>query len=79
MSSPLEIKIETALQKIRPYLQIDSGDVEFVSVDEIGIVKIKFLGSCKTCPLSPMTLRAGVERALMLECDEVKRVEAVLN
>ncbi|MSP64821.1 MAG: NifU family protein [Ignavibacteria bacterium] len=79
MSSPVEIKIHTALQKVRPYLQVDNGDIEFVSIDEFGIVRVRFSGSCLTCPLSSMTLRAGVERALMLECEEVKRVEAVVN
>ncbi|MDA0986987.1 MAG: NifU family protein [Bacteroidetes bacterium] len=79
MSNPIEIKIHTALQKIRPFLQLDNGDVEFVSIDEFGIVKVKFLGACVTCSLSGMTLRAGVERTLMLECEEVKRVEQVLN
>lgn len=70
-------KILKALNTMRPYLQADDGDVELVEVSEDGIVKIKFLGECRVCPLNSMTLRAGIERALMRNVPEVKRVEAV--
>ncbi len=68
-------KINTVLEKIRPYLHIDGGDVTLVKVDENGIVELKLLGACNTCPLKPMTLRAGIERALMHEIPEIKRIE----
>ncbi len=73
----LKERVEKALELVRPYLQIDGGDVELVRVREDGIVELRWIGACLTCPLSLMTLRAGVERTLMREIAEVKRVEAV--
>ena len=69
--------IEKSLTKVRPYLQMDGGDVELVQITEDGIVEVRLVGSCKQCPMSLMTLRAGIERALMLAHQEVKRVEQV--
>ena len=65
------------LEKVRPYLQADEGDVELVSIKETGVVEVKLLGTCKDCPLSSMTLRAGIERALMREIPEIRRVESI--
>jgi Fe-S cluster biogenesis protein NfuA len=76
MNKKAHQKILSALERIRPCLQIDGGDIELTSISEDGFVKVRFLGACSTCPLSPMTLRAGVERTLMLALPEVKRVEA---
>lgn len=71
-------RILKALARVRPYLNIDEGDVELVRVDRTtGIVEVRLLGNCRTCSMSPMTLRAGVERAIMHDAPEVKRVEAV--
>ncbi len=70
-------KVQKALNNIRPYLQADNGDVELVDVSEDGIVKVRLTGSCEICPLSIMTLRAGIERAIMNEVPAVKRIEAV--
>ncbi len=70
-------RILSALEKVRPYLQIDGGDVELVDVHEDGIVVVRLIGACRECPMSVMTLRAGIERALMLSVPEVRRVEAV--
>lgn len=72
-----ENTLQKALNSIRPFLQADNGDVELVSVSEDGIVKVRLLGACEQCPLSVMTLRAGIERALMREVPEIKRIEAV--
>ena len=58
-----------ALDAIRPFLQADSGD----------IVKVKFTGACDICPMSQITLRAGIERALMREVPGIRRVESVNN
>jgi Fe-S cluster biogenesis protein NfuA len=69
--------IEQSLKKVRPYLKVDGGDVEFVRMTPEGIVEVRLLGSCVLCPMSIMTLRAGIERSLMLEYQEVKRVEQV--
>ena len=68
-------KINAVLDDIRPYLQIDGGDVMLVKIDNEGIVELKLLGACNTCPLKPMTLRAGIERALMNKIPEIKRIE----
>jgi len=77
MSEIIKEKIEKALQSVRPYLVADGGDVEFVSVSEDGIVEVRLTGACVGCPMSLMTLRAGIERALMRDIPEIKRVEAV--
>ncbi len=77
MSTATEEKIRTALESIRPYLQADGGDVEYVSFSENGILKVKLLGACVECPMAQMTLRAGVERALIREIPGIRRVEAV--
>ncbi len=70
--------VNKVLDSVRPYLQMDGGDVELIGQPEDGIVKVKLLGNCNGCPLSMMTLRAGIERALMNEIPSVKRIEAVL-
>jgi Fe-S cluster biogenesis protein NfuA len=70
-------KVIKALEEVRPYLQADGGDVEFVNLTDDGIVEIKLLGACGHCPMSIMTLRAGVERTILRSVPEVKRVEAV--
>jgi Fe-S cluster biogenesis protein NfuA len=70
-------KLELTLARIRPYLQEDGGDVELVRVTGEGIVEVRLVGSCISCPMSLMTLRAGIERAIMLEHADVRRVEQV--
>lgn len=74
----LEERVTKALDGVRPYLKADGGDVELISVSEDGIVKVKLVGACSSCPMSQMTLRAGVERALIREVPGIRRVEAVL-
>jgi len=69
--------IEKALAMVRPYLQEDEGDIAFVSVSPDGIVEVRFLGECATCSMAIMTLRAGVEKAIMLEVPAIRRVEMV--
>lgn len=73
----MTIEVQKALNNIRPFLQADNGDVELVDVSDDGIVKVRLLGACEICPLSIMTLRAGIERAIMREVPAVKRIEAV--
>lgn len=77
MSENMSEKIEKALETIRPYLRADGGDVELVSVSDEGIVEVRLTGACVGCPMSQMTLRAGVERSLMREVPGIRRVEAV--
>lgn len=77
MDNVLHEKVEKALENIRPYLKADGGDVELVKVTPEGIVEVKLTGACVDCPMSQMTLRAGVERALIREVPGIRRVEAV--
>jgi len=70
-------KIETALGKIRPSLQADGGDVELVEVTPDGVVKVRLTGACGGCPMSQMTLKMGIEKALKQEVPELKEVVAV--
>jgi len=69
--------VEKALEKIRPALQQDGGDIELVEVNEGGVVKVRLVGTCGGCPMSQMTLKMGVERALKKEVAGVTRVDAV--
>jgi Fe-S cluster biogenesis protein NfuA len=70
-------RVEQALAKVRPALQADGGDVEFVEIGEGGIVKVRLKGACGGCPMSQMTLKMGIERILKKEVPEVTAVEAV--
>ncbi len=64
------------MEKIRPMLQMDGGDVELVDVED-GVVKVRLKGACHGCPMSQMTLQHGIEQVLKKEVDGVKKVEAV--
>lgn len=77
MSDDMNERVLKALETIRPYLKADGGDVELVKVTPEGIVEVKLTGACSDCPMSQMTLRAGVERALIKEVPGIRRVEAV--
>ena len=68
-------KVEAALDKVRPMLQADGGNVELVDVTEDGIVKVRLQGACAGCPMSQMTLRNGIERVLKQHVPEIKAVE----
>ena len=69
-------KVEAALEKIRPSLRADGGDVELVDVQD-GIATVKLTGTCGSCPMSTMTLRMGVERVIKQEVPEIKELVAV--
>ena len=69
--------LRETLQQVRPYLQRDGGDVELVRITGDGIVEVRLIGSCISCPMSMMTLRAGIERSLMIAHAEGRRVEQV--
>jgi Fe-S cluster biogenesis protein NfuA len=64
------------LDKLRPFLQRDGGDCELVDVED-GVVKLKLMGACGSCPSSTITLKAGIERALIEEVEGIKEVEQV--
>ncbi len=69
--------MEESLEKVRPWLKADGGDVRFVRLRDNGVLEVQWLGTCLICPMSVMTLRAGVERTLLKDIPDVKRVEAV--
>ncbi len=72
----IQDKVEAILKDIRPYLQEDGGDVAFVDFEEHnGTLVLDLLGACKDCPLHMMTLRAGIERLILNELPQIKRVE----
>lgn len=66
-------KVQEVLDKIRPRLQADGGDVELISVED-GVVKVRLTGACGGCPMATMTLKQGIERVLKSEIPEVKEV-----
>ena len=71
-------RVERVINRIRPAVQMDGGDIELVDVTD-GIVKLRLVGACHGCPSSMMTLKAGIERAIQAEVPEIKSVEAVEN
>ncbi len=76
MNQGLENRILKSLDRIRPYIQRDGGNIEFVSVSEEGVVTVRFLGACVGCGLLDYTLKGGVEALLMEEVPEVTEVIA---
>ncbi|WP_296702588.1 NifU family protein [Algoriphagus sp.] len=77
MESELKSKIEFALDTIRPYLEADGGNVRIVELTDEMVLRIEMMGSCGTCPMSSMTLKAGVEDAIKRAIPEITRVEAI--
>ncbi len=69
-------RVDKALDLIRPSIRMDGGDVELVDVEE-GVARVKMVGACGGCPMSMMTLKMGIERAVRHHVPEVKAVEAV--
>ncbi|MDP2941710.1 MAG: NifU family protein [Candidatus Omnitrophota bacterium] len=70
-------KVEKALEKIRPMLMADGGNVDLVDVSEDGVVKLKLTGTCGCCPMSQMTLKNGIEKVLLQEVPEIKEIIAI--
>jgi len=70
-------KIKTVIEKIRPQLQMDGGDVELVSIEDDGTVKVRLMWHCAGCPMSQQTVKFGIERALKTHIPEVKEVISV--
>jgi len=69
-------KVQEALNKVRPSLQADGGDVELVEITPDNIVKVRLTGACGGCPMAQMTLKNGIEKFLKKEIPEIKSVEA---
>ena len=70
-------KVKNVIEQIRPYLQADGGDVEYVNITEDNTVNIRLLGMCGNCPHSRMTLKNGIEAAVIRALPEIKSVESV--
>jgi Fe-S cluster biogenesis protein NfuA len=73
----MEEKVIKALDSIRPGLQADGGDLEFVKIDENNVVYVRLTGACGGCPMSTLTLKQGIERILKMQVPDVRSVEAV--
>ncbi len=70
-------RVIEAIDSIKPYLQVDGGDVTFVEITDDMIVKVKLLGACHSCPFSLMTLKAGIEQTVKERVPEIKEIVAV--
>jgi Fe-S cluster biogenesis protein NfuA len=73
----LESKVKSVIEQIRPYLQADGGDINFVELTNENVVNVELQGACGSCPFSRMTLKNGVEEAMLKALPEIKSVEAV--
>ncbi len=73
----LKEQVDEQIQRVRPALQADGGDVELIDVDEDGVVQVKLQGACGSCPMAQMTLKNGIERHLKGQIPAVKEVVAV--
>ena len=69
--------IEQALDKIRPYLEADGGNVKVLEITEDKVVKLELMGACSTCSMSAMTMKAGIEEAIKKAFPEIKAVQAI--
>ncbi|WP_243635854.1 NifU family protein [Hymenobacter edaphi] len=77
LEHPLLPRIEQALDGIRPYLEADGGNVRVLDITDDMVLRLELLGACGTCPMSPMTLKAGVEESVKRAVPEIRSVEAV--
>jgi len=76
-SKSIKERVQKALERVRPYLQSDGGDIKLIEVTDDYIVKVRLEGACHGCPYSMQTLKAGVEQALLKEVPEIKSVVSV--
>ncbi len=70
-------KVENVIDQIRPYLEADGGNIRFVEITDENVVNVELLGACGSCPMSQMTLKAGVEQAVKKAIPEIKAVESI--
>ncbi|HAE14889.1 MAG: NifU family protein [Chitinophagales bacterium] len=79
MSSDTAIyeQVESSLDTIRPYLKADGGDIEIVEITEDLVVRVRLLGACESCPMSFMTMKAGVEESIRSAIPQIKGIETV--
>lgn len=77
LENNLREKVEAALETVRPYLKADGGDVKIIEITEDGIVKVEMIGACGSCSISPITLKTGIEQAILSQVAEIKSVVAI--
>lgn len=75
--SALHQQIESALDTVRPHLAVDGGNVELVEITEDMTVKVKWMGNCQNCNMSAMTMKAGIEQAIMSKVPNINKVVAI--
>lgn len=76
-SNGVRERVEAALERIRPAVQMDGGDVQLVDVSDEGVVTVQMMGACGGCPMSMLTLKAGIERIVKSQVPEVTDIVAV--
>ena len=77
ISKEIYSQVETSLDTIRPYLNKDGGDIEVVEITDDMIVRVKLLGACESCPMSFMTMKAGVEQSIRNAIPSIRGIETV--
>ena len=77
MQETLDTRVEAALDSIRPYMEADGGNVKILEITADNVLRLELLGNCGSCPMSAMTLKAGVEEAIKRAVPEITAVEAV--
>lgn len=73
----IKLKVEEAIDQLRPFLAADGGDMELVDITDDGVVQVQLIGACKDCSMSDMTMKAGLEEAVKKVAPDVKSVEAI--
>ncbi len=76
-TAELKAKVQAALDELRPAIQMDGGDVELVDITEDGVVQVRLMGACGGCPMSMVTLQAGIERIIKRKVPEIAGVAAI--
>jgi Fe-S cluster biogenesis protein NfuA len=79
MNTELKSKVEAALESIRPYLEADGGNVQLIELTDDFTVKLELLGACKSCSMSTMTMKAGIEETIKRSVPEIKSVVSINN
>lgn len=77
MSNTLVTRVQAAIEEIRPFLLADGGDIELVEITNENVARVKLLGACKSCSMSAMTVKAGVEESIKKAAPEIVSVESV--
>lgn len=77
MNNSLTSRVEAAIEEIRPFLLADGGDIELVEITNGNVARVKLLGACKSCSMSAMTIKSGVEESIKKSVPEIVSVESI--